>query len=308
MATHDLSWDDAGALHGSFSRDYPPCLTIDPGDTVRFATLPSGWEIDANRTRHTPRDPERDRGHALTGPVAIRGAEPPLHLAVRIGTITPGDWGYTGAGGAFGLNPLLGLGQEPHLRMNWRLDQEAGFAVNPTGHRVSMRPFLGVMGMAPDLPGIQSTVPPRGTGGNIDCRELVAGSILYLPVAVQGGLFSAGDGHAAQGDGEVGGIAIECPMRSVHLTFDLVDQPLVETPYANTGAGWITFGFDEDLNQAALFALNAMLTLMARLLGIGDRREALAIATAVVNLRITQMVNGVRGVHAVLPHGALHAP
>jgi acetamidase/formamidase len=244
-----------------------------------------------------------DDGHALTGPVYVRGAEPGMTLAVRVDALRVGDWGVTLAGGwSCEWNALLGV-TEQGIFHTWRFDEAREWATNSLGFRVRLRPFLGVMGMPLDLPGIQSTVPPRATGGNIDCKELVVGSTLYLPVAVPGGLFSTGDGHGAQGDGEVSVTAIEVPM-TADLTFDLVENMPISAPIANTPAGWVTMGFDEDLDKATVLALNSMLELMGRQYGVA-RLDALALASVCVDMRITQMVNQVRGVHAVLPHGAL---
>jgi acetamidase/formamidase len=159
--------------------------------------------------------------------------------------------------------------------------------------------------MPPAEPGVHPTAPPRATGGNIDCKELVAGSTLYLPVAVPGGLFSVGDGHALQGDGESSTTAIECPMDRVTLTFGLRPDMRLTTPRANTPAGWITLGFDENLQEATMIALSAMLDLMVEQHDL-TRLQALALASLVVDLHVTQIVNGVRGVHAILPHGALN--
>jgi acetamidase/formamidase len=159
------------------------------------------------------------------------------------------------------------------------------------------------MGMPPAEPGVYSTAPPRRNGGNIDCRELVAGSTLYLPVAVAGGLFSTGDGHAAQGDGEVAGTAIECAM-TTELQLDLTEGRPVPGIHAVTPAGRITFGFAEDLNEAMADALDAMLAWMAALFGV-DKAAAMALASPAVSLRVTQVANGVWGVHALLPAGAL---
>lgn len=128
--------------------------------------------------------------------------------------------------------------------------------------------------------------------------------MLYLPVEVPGGLFCIGDGHAAQGDGEVCVTAIECPMERVEITFSLHKDMPIRYPRANTPAGWLTLGLHEDLNEATYLALEEMLDLMREQYGY-ERREALAIASLTVDLRITQIVNGVRGVHAVLPHGAI---
>ncbi len=148
------------------------------------------------------------------------------------------------------------------------------------------------------------TAPPRRWGGNIDCKELVAGTTLYLPIPVDGALFSAGDGHARQGDGEVSQTAIECPLDRLELTLSVEDRLELTAPIAWTPEAWLTFGFDEDLDEAAAAATDAMLELMGRELDL-KRVDALALASVVVDLRVTQLVNGVRGVHAVLRHDAI---
>lgn len=163
---------------------------------------------------------------------------------------------------------------------------------------------MGVMGMPPDEPGRHPTPPPRRTGGNLDCKELVAGSSLFLPIEVPGGLFSVGDGHAAQGDGEVCVTAIECPMERVVLTFILHPEMRINMPRARTAEGWLGLGVHEDLHEATFLALEEILDLMEGLFQT-DRRNALALASVVVDVRVTQIVNGVQGVHAVLPHGAV---
>ncbi len=143
-------------------------------------------------------------------------------------------------------------------------------------------------------------------GGNIDCKELVAGTTLFLPIAVDGALLSAGDGHAAQGDGEISQLAIEAPVERARLTISVRDDLPLTTPIAWTPEAWLTFGFDEDLDEAAAIAIDALLELMGRELGL-ERREALAFASVVADLRVTQLVNGAKGVHAVLPHGAIRS-
>ena len=315
--THVIEPERAN-LHGHFSRDLPPCLTIEPGDTVRFCTLDARWNVDPRRAEppgedepgFAPRDKEKDAGHALCGPVAVRGALPGMTLEVAIEAIRAGRWGWTAAGGwDHPVNQRLGL-LDSKTFLLWSLDPDANVARDQHGRQVALRPFMGVMGCAPDEPGVLSTAPPRAVGGNMDCKELVAGSRLYLPVAVPGALFSVGDGHAAQGDGESSVTAIECPMERVDLTFHLVtDRPPLATPRAHTPAGWVTLGFHEDLNEATYRALEAMLDLMTGTLYPGmTRGDALALASVAVDLRVTQIVNGVRGVHAVLPHGALTMP
>jgi acetamidase/formamidase len=169
---------------------------------------------------------------------------------------------------------------------------------------VSIAPFHGVTGVAFDEPGEHSTIPPRSVGGgNIDCKELTAGSVLYLPVTVPGALLSVGDGHAAQGDGEVAGTAIECAM-TTELQLDLVTGRPAPGVHAEAPAGRITFGFSPDLNAAAGDALDAMLAWLQSIYDLG-KAEALALASPVLDLRITQVANQAWGVHALLPWDAI---
>ena len=303
---------DRSTLHGTFSSEYPAVLTIESGDSILYSTLDSRWNFppDAGRTAadppvpFEPRDPEKDRGHALCGPIAIAGAEPGMTLEIVIGEVRPARRGWTSAGGwQHPVHVRLGLTEHETLHV-WTLNADAGTGRNQHGHEVTLHPFMGVMGMPSAEPGYHSTAPPRVTGGNLDCKELTAGTSLFLPIAVSGGLFSAGDGHAAQGDGEVCVTAIECPMERVALTFRLHKDLALSSPRALTPAAWITFGVHEDLQEATYLALDAMLGLIAEQYGI-ERGDALALASVVVDMRVTQIVNGVRGVHAVLPHGAI---
>jgi len=188
--------------------------------------------------------------------------------------------------------------------LRWELDADTAVGRDQAGREVGLGPFLGVIGMPPAEPGVHSTGPPRTSGGNIDCKELVAGTTLFLPIPVDGALVSAGDGHAAQGDGEVSQLAIEAPVERAQLTLSVREDLRLTTPIAWTPGAWLTFGFDEDLDEAAAVAIDAMLELMGCELGL-ERREALALASVVVDLRVTQMVNGVRGIHARLAHDAL---
>jgi acetamidase/formamidase len=146
--------------------------------------------------------------------------------------------------------------------------------------------------------------PPRRYGGNIDCKELVVGTKLFLPIPVDGALFSAGDGHGRQGDGEVSGTAIECPIERAELTLTVREDLELRLPIAWTPEAWITFGFDTDLDDAAAHAVDGMLELVAREYGV-ERQDALALASVAVDVRVTQLVNGVLGVHALLRHDAI---
>lgn len=297
-------------LHGSFSREYVPVISIDSGDTVRFRTLDAGWGLepfsdDGTRKQFGPREQPRDSGHALCGPVAIRGAKPGMVLEVKINDIQPGSFGWTSAGGfSHPINDRLSLAEGPGYQLRWTLDTAKMTGTSQFGHQVALRPFMGLMGMPPAEAGVHRTHPPRFCGGNIDCKELVAGSTLYLPIAVEGGLFSTGDGHGVQGDGEVSVPALECPMDVVDMTFYLREDMRLRMPRAKTQSAWITFGFHEDLNEAMAVALDEMLELMGELFGF-ERKEALALSSLTVDLHVTQVVNGVRGVHAMLPHGAI---
>jgi acetamidase/formamidase len=217
----------------------------------------------------------------------------------------PGLWGRTEAGAAHSdLNRALRVTGGTPAFMLWDLDPDKLVGVSDCGLATSLAPFLGVIGMPPSESGEHSTIPPRiHGGGNIDCRELVAGSTLYLPVTVPAAMLCIGDGHAAQGDGEVSGNAIECGMTS-EIWLSLVADPPLRTIHATTPGGKITFGFSESLNEAMIAALDAMVTWMTLLFEV-DRPTALALASVAVSLRVTQVVNETWGVHAFLADGAL---
>jgi acetamidase/formamidase len=300
---HEIPFDRR-TLHGHFSPDLEPVLTIDSGDTVAFACPNAGWWL-SEEERFEPRDPELDRGHALVGPVEVQGARAGQTLEVHVESVRVGSWGVTEAGGwQTDLNDRLGVSGGEEWRLSWTLEVDSGLGRDQFGRELELSPFLGVMGMPPAEPGVHSTQPPRVWGGNIDCKELVTGTTLYLPIPVDGARFSAGDAHARQADGEVSQLAIECPLERAELTLTVRDDLRLTTPIAWTPASWLTFGFDEDLDEAAAIATDAMLDLMSRERGL-ERQDALALASLVVDLRVTQIVNRVRGVHAVLPHDAL---
>ena len=272
-------------LHGAFSRDLSPVLAVDPGDSVRFSLPNSGWRLGPDEEVERP-DPAVDTGHALLGPIDVRGARAGQTLAVRVDEVITGGWGETF--------------DEAGNRVHWELRDGLG---HTGGRTVRLAPFLGVLGMPPAERGIHSTRPPRPNGGNIDCKELVAGTTLFLPIAVDGALLSAGDGHGAQGDGEVSGWAIECPVAG-RLTLEVRDDLDLSWPIARAPDAWLSFGFDEDLGHAARIALDGMLDLMERERGI-PRDEGLVLASVAVDLRVTQIVNLAVGVHAVLRDDAL---
>src|SRR5215475_11871988 len=309
MATHRLDPAPETTVD-VYSPGHAPVLTVDPGDTVLVRSLDAVGYL----ARHEfPGDegqptmfPGEFRGHCLTGPISVRGAGPGDMLAVRLVSLRPDEWGWTVAPTVpdSPVTRRLGLAGAESAWLLWEIDADAGKATANGKYTRPLAPFLGVTGVAPAGPGEHSTIPPRAeAGGNIDCKELVAGSVLYLPVAVPGALLYLGDGHGAQGDGEVAGTAIECGM-TTELQLELVTKRPVPGVHAETPAGQITFGFSPDLNAAMGDALDAMLTWLQASHGVG-KATALALASPVLDLRVTQVANQSWGVHALLPAGAI---
>lgn len=304
---------DIRNLHGRLSRDRKPVLTIDSGDTIIAGTRFCSWGVEAPPSPgimpplvalKDRQDPVNDMGNCLLGPIAVRGAKPGMTLEVSIEGMTCGTYGVTLTGGdPSERHDRVGIGHE-FIFMPWVIDNTAGTASNMSGHTVKLRPFLGSMGNCPDVPGYVDNMAPSQVGGNLDCKELVAGSKLYLPIEVPQALFSFGDGHAAQGDGEIGGSAVECPMEDVRLTLKLREDMPLTWPVAKTPDAWITFGFAENIHDASYIAVNNMLDLMMAKLGI-SRAEAYMLSGMIIDLRVTQMVNPVVGVHALWPDSAL---
>jgi acetamidase/formamidase len=298
MAADTLRRDDDRNVHFHWDATLPPALTIDAGDEVTIE-IRSG-EDDQFRPDSTPTDVARmdmRRLHALSGPIFVRGAEPGDTLVVHILDVVTAEWGFTMQRPGAGF--LLGF---PDYFRAYRLAD--GFAHFDQGIRIPLRPFLGVMGVAP-YDGVHSTIPPGPHGGNLDCRELTAGTILYLPVFVPGALFSCGDGHAAQGDGEVCVTAIECAV-TARLRFEVLHGVVLAAPRAETPESWMTLGAAPTFEEAARACLGDMLDLITEQTGLG-RADAYALASAAVDLRVNQVVNRpMIGVRAVLPKAILH--
>ena len=304
--THHIKAEVAN-LHGKISRDLKPILTIKPGDSISAKTLCYRWGFAPPLTPGTlpqiipldeRKDPENDGDMALDGPIAVKGAKPGMTLEVSIDELQVGSYGVASTDTSE-RNRRLGI-EDGFAVTSWEFDRSNTIAISNTGFAVKISPFLGWLGVAPDLPGYHSNHDGRRTGGNLDCKELVAGTKLYLPIEVEGALFSFGDGHAVQGDGEICDTAIECPMDVCRLTLNLRDDMPLEWPIARLPGAWITFGFHEDLTEAMFIATKGMLDLMTAKLGI-SRKEAYMLASQVVDLRITQIVNPTYGVHAVWP-------
>ena len=285
---HHLGWDNAN----------PPALTVAPGDTVELET------VDSSGAQLAPTSTLADLGaldfgkvNPVTGPVFVDGAEPGDALKVTIRAFEPSGWGWTANIPGFGL--LADQFTEPALHL-WRYDPTGmGPAAYGPGGRVPLKPFAGTIGLAPAEPGLHSIVPPRACGGNMDVRDLAAGTELYLPVQVKGALFSVGDTHAAQGDGEVCGTAIESPM-TVALTFDLVKGANLRFPRFTTSGpvsrhlderGYeVTTGVGPDLMRAARDAVSGMIDLLGRRFGMKPV-EAYMLCSVCADLRISEVVD-----------------
>ena len=285
---HHFGWDNAN----------PAALTVAPGETVHFETVDaSGGQLGPDSTVADVAALDFDRVNPVTGPVRVDGAEPGDALRVSIESFTPSGWGWTANVPGFGL--LADQFPEPALHA-WRYDAGtlAPAAYGPGG-RVPLKPFCGTIGVAPAAPGLHSIVPPREVGGNMDIRDLSAGTVLYLPVAVPGALFSVGDTHATQGDGEVCGTAIESPME-LALTFDLVKGanlafPRYETPgpvsrHFDEKGYHVTTGIGPDLFAGARAAVSGMIDLLGSRHGL-SAVDAYLLCSVCADLRISEVVD-----------------
>ncbi len=311
------------ALHRAWDNSLPPALTIDPGDTVVFATVDAAdggipapaWALPPPASRERGRQPTVvTPGHPMCGPVAIRGARPGDMLAIEVLSIVPHAWGWTIVNAA---NGLLGAEITEQSLIYWDLRGERALprsaeGAAPMAAQVLMQPFCGVMGVAPAEPGEFSTIPPRAVGGNLDVRQLVVGSTLLLPVAVDGAHFSVGDVHAAQGDGEVCGTGIECAA-TVTLRFAVrrgrrLAGPEYRTPAVPPpGERYGTTGVGPDLMEASRQAMRGMIAYLGDEHGISPA-DAYILCSVAVDLAISEVVDPPNWVvSALLPLDVLTA-
>ena len=276
-------------VHYAWDNSIAPRLEIDSGETVRFVCRDA---FDGAYTRESATVVKRVfKGHPLTGPVAIRGARPGDVLQVDVLDLVPGDFGVTLFVPDRGLLPEDF--PEPYLKV-W--DLESDRAELRRGVRVPLAPFLGVMGVALAEPGEHTTIPPRAAGGNMDIKQLTKGSTLFLPIAVPGALFSCGDGHAAQGDGEVCITAIETTMTAT-LRFSLrrdlrIAGPEFEAASAGAlpGRHYVTTGIAPDLMDATQAAVRAMIAHLVSACGL-TREEAYVLCSVAADLKISEVVD-----------------
>jgi acetamidase/formamidase len=312
MAHHHLPARPGTVRWGHWDGSLPPVLTIRSGDSVTIDTL-SGEPADLpDPTRGFTVLPEHREvlagpyvgpgPHLLTGPIAIEGAKTGDVLEVRIRELKfLQDWGWN-------LQvPLLGTLPEdfPELRrIHVPLDRTKNLVRMPWGQELALDPFFGNFGVAPPPHwGRLSSKEPRAFGGNMDNKELGVGTIIYFPVFVDGALFSAGDGHALQGDGEVCLTAIETALAGT-LEFIVRTDMTLALPRAEKPDAWITMGFDEDLDDAVKQALRDMIKLIGELSGLAPQ-DAYTLCSIAADLRVTQTVDGNKGIHCVLPKAKL---
>ena len=221
-------------------------------------------------------------------------------LEIKFLSFQPVGWGWTSGGGPNHRIPELSGVEATKASLFWDIDTEQKTVSNQWGQTVPYRPFLGCVGVASrDAERKPGWYPHPRTGGNLDAAVLTAGTSLFLPIETEGALLSVGDAHAVQGDGEVSGTAVECPMESVEVQVVVHSDLSFTSPRARCQEGYVTFGVAPTLDQAAVLALEAMLNLITDRLDL-SRSEALAVASSCVDLRVTQMVNPLKGMHAVL--------
>jgi acetamidase/formamidase len=242
--------------------------------------------------------------HMMTGPVHVNGARPGHVLQVDILEASPAQtWGYTA------IMPLLGALPEEFTnsqRMYIDIDAEAGMCRLPIGIDLPLDPFFGIMAVAPPAQwGRIGTAEPRAFGGNMDNKELRPGTTLYLPVFNEGAGFSAGDGHGRQGDGEVSIAAVETALTG-RFRLTVRQDMTLDRPFAETPERLISMGFHESLDEAMRRALRDMIRLVSERSGL-SRDDAYMLLSLAGDLRITQVVDGEKGVHMVMDKAAMPA-
>jgi acetamidase/formamidase len=298
---------------GVFDANLPPILTIDSGDTMSF---PDTWSHFLNEMQPgVPVDKlaqlrvsNPGRGpHSIIGPIAVNKAEPGDVLEIRYQRIRPYEWGAV-----FNNPGSLGTGLLPQDYAQGQIkyvDLDLGamrgkFMPNIT---VPLKPFQGTLGLAPPdgyfpplSPGVTSSVPPGPHAGNLDLSELSEGSTLYIPVWKPGALIYTGDSHAVQGDGEISLTALETRMKELRIQVILHKQKNLAWPVAETDSHWIIIGLDKDLNAAMTLAARNAIKFLAAQAKISEL-DAYALCSIAVSFRVTQVVDIVRGVHALIP-------
>lgn len=311
--THTLKAEPGNVIVGYYDASTPPTLRIASGDIVTIETLgvgaPSMLEaagvpkakIEASRYEITTRDPKA-RGHFLTGPVYVEGAEPGDVLEVEIRDIRLNlDWAYNGMGANGVLADVFADHPADRKRRIIPIDRKRMIAEFAPGVEVPLRPFFGSMGVAPPVKaGRISSSPPGIHAGNLDNKELTAGAKLYIPVHVKGALFQVGDGHAAQADAEANQTGLETSLTGTFRFTVRKDMGKLKWPRAETKTHYITMGLDEDIRKAIRIAAEETVEFLASEKGL-TRENAYMLMSVAIDLRLTQLVDGVKGAHAMIP-------
>jgi acetamidase/formamidase len=315
VSTHHLPASPQTVSFGIFDAAIPSVLTVASGDTVIVKTVSGGslnlsqvpFEVPPALREIQGAKLPRVGPHLLTGPIAIANAMPGDMLEVRIDAVEPGaDWGFTA------VLPMLGTLPQEYFHRDISfigVDREALTAQLPWGPVLPLTPFFGVMGVAPDpVLGPLSSKEPRSFGGNLDNKELVAGSTLFLPVFVPGAHFFTGDGHGMQGDGEVCITALEmCLTGTFTFVLHKLTDPGLKSfiyPRAETPTHYISMGMHEDLDEAMRIALREMIAFICARSDMTPV-EAYKTCSLAVDFHVTQTVNGEKGVHGMLRKGLI---
>ena len=311
MTDHHLSAAPAHLHWGAFDAALPPVFEIASGDRITIDTISGGpeqvpdgdFEMLAEHAAYIETATPILPGHIMTGPIAVRGATAGQVLEVRVlEAELRQDWAWNM------IAPLRGSLPEdfPDRRLLLvELDRARNVACLPWGAELPLSPFFGVMGVAPPANwGAITSIVPRAHGGNLDIKELGPGATLYLPIFNDGALFSVGDGHAVQGDGEVCLSAAETALTG---TFELVvrDDMALTTPRAETPTHYITIGVDPDLDDAAKHALRDMIALIQQRANL-SAEDAYTLCSLAADVHVSQLVNQNKGIHVMLPKSALH--
>lgn len=283
--------------HFAWDKTIEPVLTVAPGETIIFDVMDaSAGQVTPETSAGVFSNYDSSRVNPVNGPVYVDGAKPGDVLVVRLDHYAPSGWGWTANIPGFGL--LADDFTEAAL-FHWHYEPDGKTPLLfGSSAKIPLAPFAGTIGVAPREPGPHSIIPPSRVGGNMDIRDLVSGSVLYLPVETDGALFSIGDTHAAQGDGEVCGTAIESPM-SVTVTLDLIKDTPIEMPRAdrpsrasafNQGRIWMTSGIAPDLMEASRAAVRGMIDLLCREQSLAPV-DAYMLCSVAGDLRISQIVD-----------------
>jgi acetamidase/formamidase len=274
--------------HDKFSRLIEPVVRVPSGSVIEaFTHEATGGQMTPTSTIEDAASMDWDKIHTLTGPVYVEGAAPGDVLAVRLLELEPADWGWMEIHPEFGL--LTGEFNTPVLQI-FKLDKEKNEVQFADGIRIPLRPFAGVMGVAPDTDEMLSTIPPRANGGNLDDPNLVAGTTVYFPVFVAGGLFSIGDTHSVQGHGEVSGTAIESPMRIVYEISVIKGGRSIAEPQYETDEYYATTGFATTIDEAAKKATRYMIDYLVETKGL-SREQAYMLCSLSGDLKIAETVD-----------------